>query len=96
MAHVVVADAALDDLERMIVSHSLPTDARKRVRQAIEILQDFPLAGAALGGRWDGLRFLLGPWRWMIVIYRYDEETDTVEIAAIQDGRASTAATHGR
>jgi plasmid stabilization system protein ParE len=77
----------------MIATHNLPTDARARVRRSIEPLARFPLLGAPLEGPWRGYRFLLGPWRWMLIVYAYDEETDVVGIATIQDGRTSTAAT---
>jgi len=51
---------------------------------------------AELGGRWAGFRFVLGPWRWMIVVYVFDEADDRVAIVTIQDGRAAASATSGR
>jgi hypothetical protein len=39
------------------------------------------------------MRFILGPWRWMLIIYSYEEPADVVLIVAIQDARSSTAAT---
>ena len=45
--------------------------------------------GAELGGKWSGRRFLLGPWRWFIVLYTYDAERDEVFILTFQDGRAA-------
>lgn len=89
MARVVVTSAAVEDLERLIATHSLPADARDRVRRSLEPLGRFPLLGRALEGRWDGFRFVLGPWRWMIVLYVYDETDDQVAIVTIQDGRAA-------
>jgi plasmid stabilization system protein ParE len=77
----------------MIATHSLPADTRARVRRSIEPLTRFPLLGAPLDGRWRGYRFLLGPWRWMLIVYAYDADNDVVAIATIQDGRTSTAAT---
>lgn len=93
MADVVVTPAAADDLERLIRTHSLPADARDRVRRSLRGLERFPLLGAELGGRWSGFRFLLGPWRWLIVVYAYDEALDRVAIVTIQDGRAASAVT---
>jgi plasmid stabilization system protein ParE len=93
VARVLVSPAAAADLGRMIVTHSLPTDTRARVRRAIEPLARFPQLGAPLEGRWHAYRFILGPWRWMLIVYAYDLETDTVAIATIQDGRTSAAAT---
>ena len=49
--------------------------------------------GASLDGRWHGYRFILGPWRWMLIVYAYDGEADIVSIATIQDGRTSDAVT---
>jgi hypothetical protein len=46
-----------------------------------------------LEGRWRDYRFILGPWRWMIIVSSYDPEADVVAIVTIQDGRTSTAAT---
>lgn len=93
MARILVSPAAADDLQRMIATHSLPADTRSRVRRSIEPLGRFPLLGAPLHGRWQRYRFILGPWRWMLIVYAYDQETDTVAIATIQDGRAEHAAT---
>ena len=93
MARVLVAPEAAADLTRMIATHSLPADTRARVRRSIEPLGRFPLLGAPLEGRWHDYRFVLGPWRWMLIVYAYDPETDVVAIATIQDGRTSTAAT---
>jgi hypothetical protein len=49
------------------------------------------LLGAPLEGRWAGFRFILGPWRWMIVVYRYDEAIDQVAVVTIRDGRSAGA-----
>lgn len=93
MARVLVSPAAADDLESMIATHSLPPDTRSRVRRSIEPLERFPLLGAPLEGRWQRYRFILGPRRWMLIVYAYDGDADTVAIATIQDGRAAHAAT---
>ncbi len=39
------------------------------------------------------LRFILGPWRWMLILYSYEEPDDVVLVVAFQDGRSSAAAT---
>lgn len=39
------------------------------------------------------LRFLLGPWRWMILVYGYDAERDRAVVVTIQDARSSESAT---
>lgn len=92
MAQLVVAPAAVADLGRVISTHSLPPDTRSRVRRSIEPLARFPLLGATLEGRWHGYRFILGPWRWMLIVYAYDADNDIVAVATVQDGRTSAAA----
>lgn len=94
MASVVVAAQAVADLDELIASRGLPADARARVRRGLRPLGQFPRLGRALRGRWDGARFVLGPWPWMIVVYEHDEQRDTV-VLAFQDGRSSTAARPG-
>jgi plasmid stabilization system protein ParE len=97
MASVIVSPEAADSLARLIVSHSLPADTRERVRRAIGPLAEFPRLGRSLrGGGYDELRFVLGPWRWMVVVYEYDTADDVVKILAIEDARSSTAATNYR
>ena len=96
MATVVIARQAVDDLSTLTRTHSLPRDTAERVRRSIAPLGDFPLLGAPLTGRWGTLRFLLGPWRWMLVVYRSDEETDAATIVTIQDARSARAPTTSR
>ncbi len=93
MARVLVAPAAADDLARMIATHSLPADTRARARRSIAPLGKFPLLGAPLAGRWRDYRFILGPWRWLLIVYAFDPGTDIVAILTIQDGRTSAATT---
>ena len=95
MATVVVTPTAKLDLARMIETHSLPADTRVRFRRSVSPLAEFPSMGARLHGRWSDYRFLLGPWRWMIVVYVYDEPTDRVAIVTVQDARSGRAATSG-
>jgi hypothetical protein len=52
--------------------------------------------GPALSGRWEGYRFLLGPWRWMLLVYVFIEPNDRVVVVTIQDARSSTGATSTR
>ena len=69
MARVVVTPAALEDLDLLIRTHSLPPDARERLKRSLRPLTRFPRLSAELGGRFEGFRFVLGPWRWMLVVY---------------------------
>ena len=92
MATVVITPTARHDLETLIRSHSLPGDTVARFKRSVEGLETFPRIGATLDGRWAQYRFVLGPWRWMLVVYLYDETLDRVAIATIQDARSSRAA----
>jgi len=91
VASVVVSPTAQRNLATLIETHSLPDSTTERVRRALEPLGHFPLLGATLEGRWAGFRFIVGPWRWMIVLYRYDEADDRVAIVTIRDGRSARA-----
>jgi hypothetical protein len=93
LAEVRLSTAAVENLDRMILTHSLPPDTRERVKRSLRRLEQFPLIGRQLGGRWEPLRFILGPWRWMLIIYSYEEPGDLVLVVDFQDGRSSTAAT---
>jgi hypothetical protein len=93
VATVVVTPTAVEDLDRLTRILSLPRSTRPRVQAAIRVLAEFPLLGAPLVGRWAGYRFVLGPWRWMLIVYVYDPVADRVAIVTIQDARSSRAAT---
>jgi plasmid stabilization system protein ParE len=97
MARVIVTPEALAALGRLIVSHSLPADTKDRFRRSLQPLETFPRLGRELdGGGYDGLRFVLGPWRWMVIVYVQDEAGDVVGVLTVQDARASSAATNYR
>ena len=93
MARVEVAAAAAEDLDRLIVTHSLPASTKARVQRTLRPLERFPLLGAELGGRWTNFRFVLGPWRWMVVVYAYLEDEDRLVLVTIQDGRSTAGPT---
>jgi len=95
VAGVEIARAALEDLDRLIAVLTLPADTRARVRASLEPLARFPRLGLELSGRWRELRFILGPWRWMLIVYEYRETEDRVVILTIQDARSSSAVTNG-
>jgi hypothetical protein len=84
---------AVEDLDRLIRTHGLPADTRARVKRSLRALERFPRIGRELDGRWRPFRFVLGPWRWMLVVYAYDERADAILIVAIEDARSSAAAT---
>ncbi|MCC5948485.1 MAG: type II toxin-antitoxin system RelE/ParE family toxin [Nitriliruptoraceae bacterium] len=93
MAQVELARAAVEDLDRLVMTHSLPGDTRERVRTSLEPLARFPRLGPELTGRWNGFRFTLGPWRWILLVYVFDVPRDRVTIVTIQDARTSSAVT---
>lgn len=88
--------AAARDPRDLIRTHRLPENTIERVKRSIRPLADFPELGAELGGALAPRRFLLGPWRWMLVVYRFYPERDLVAILAIVDGRTSTSPTANR
>ncbi|MCA1689505.1 MAG: hypothetical protein LC720_03400 [Actinobacteria bacterium] len=91
-----LAAAAVEDLDALILTHSLPADTRARVGRSLRPLERFPLMGPALSGRWEELRFLLGPWRWLLLVYVLIEPEDRVVVVTIQDARSSSAPTTSR
>ena len=93
MARVELSAIAVEDLERLIVTHSLPSNTRPRLKRSLRVLEEFPLIGRELGGRWKGACFVLGPWRWLLVVYRYERSEDRVLVLTLQDARSSAAAT---
>lgn len=96
MARIEVSAAAAEDLARLTVTHSLPTDTNERIKRSVRSLARFPRLGTRLThGGWEGLRVILGPWRWMIIVYD-DEQDDRVVIVTIQDGRSSASAPASR
>jgi hypothetical protein len=96
VATVVVTDRARLDLDALILTLSLPVTTRDRVRGALGPLDEFPLMGPSLTGRWPGLRFILGPWPRMLLVYQYSEATEQVSVVTIQDSRSARAATAQR
>jgi hypothetical protein len=88
---VELAAAAIEDLDALIRTHSLAPNTRPRVARSLRALERHPLLGPELAGRWTGFRFLLGPWRWMLLVYVFIEPEDKVAVVAIQDARSSIA-----
>lgn len=90
MAQIRLAAAAVDDLRELILTHDLPPNTPQRVAQRLQPLGRFPKLGPALGGRWAGMRYVLGPWSWLLIVYEYDDRADTVTVLTMQDGRAAS------
>jgi plasmid stabilization system protein ParE len=93
MAKLEWSERALLDLDRLRLTHTLPPDTRERIEACAAPLARFPRLGPELRVLPDGgeLRFLIGPWRWLVIVYLYAEAEDRVVIVATEDGRAATA-----
>ncbi len=96
MARVVVSASARLDLKELIRSHSLPADTEARFAESVQALSAFPRLGPELGARFAGRRFILGPWRWMVIVYRWYEDRDLVAVLAVVDGRSQSSPTSRR
>jgi plasmid stabilization system protein ParE len=94
VARIIVTPRARVDVDNAIANLGLPANTWERVRRSIRLLEDFPLAGRALEGRWADARFIVGPWPWMILLYVHEPEEDRVYVVAMHDARSATAATH--
>jgi len=84
---------AVEDLERLILTHSLPADTRERVRRSLRTLERFPRSGRELEEPWRPVRVLLGPWPWLLMLYVYEESNDIVLVLGFQDARSYQAVT---
>lgn len=95
MARVIVTPQARGDVEEAIAELNLPGDTWARIANSLRVLETFPQAGRALEGRWAGARFVLGPWPWLILLYRYEEPSDRVYVVAVEDARSAGSVTSG-
>lgn len=93
MTDVGLSPEAIEDLDQLIVTHSLPADTRRRVGRSLGALERFPRIGRELDEPWSPLRLTFGPWRWLLIIYTYDEQEDSVVVLSFQDARSSHAVT---
>ena len=90
MALIRVVPAASAHLDEMIEVLTLPDDTRDRVRNSLGPIATFPHSGQALPDDARGRRYIGGPWPWMLIVYRYDADRDTVVVLAIEDRRQAT------
>jgi plasmid stabilization system protein ParE len=93
VARIIVTPQARRDVDEAISALTLPEDTWARIARSLGPLETFPLAGPELTGRWAPVRFVLGPWSWMILLYRYEQSSDRVYVIAMHDGRSATSAT---
>jgi plasmid stabilization system protein ParE len=88
---VELARAAVEDLDRLIETLTLPADTRARIQRSLRPLERFPLIGPELTGPWQGYRFIVGPWRWLVIVYEVSSP-ERVVVVAVHDVRTSSAA----
>jgi hypothetical protein len=91
VAQVVVTSRARRDVDEAISALELPGDSWSRIARSLRVLEIFPLAGPELVGRWAPTRFVLGPWSWMVLLYRHDAQSDRVFVVAMHDARSAAA-----
>jgi plasmid stabilization system protein ParE len=96
VAQIIITPRAQRDVEEAISALSLPAGTWSRVAHSLRVLETFPFAGAELRGKWAPTRFILGPWLWMLLLYRYEESSDQVFVVAMHDARSATSATSSR
>ncbi len=96
MAQVILTPQARRDVDEAISTLSLPDDTWARIARLLRVLETFPLAGPELGGNWAPTRFVLGPWAWMILLYRCEQASGRAYVVAMHDGRSATSATATR
>jgi hypothetical protein len=96
VARVEVSLAARDDLDLLMLTHSPRLDTRDRVRGVLRTLESFLDIGLSFGGRWSGLRLVLGPWRWMVIVYEHLDAADRIVVVTVQDARSFGSATGER
>lgn len=94
MSQIRLAAAAVEDLRELILTHELPANTPQRVARRLRALGRFPELGPALGGRWSGTRYVLGPWSWLLIVYEYDERADTVTVLTMQHARRAASPTN--
>jgi hypothetical protein len=93
MTRIDRAESAGAALDRLILSHSLPSDTRERVKASLRPFGRFPRLGPEIAQLADGteLRFVLGPWPWLVIVYLYDPDDDRAIVVSTEDGRSATS-----
>lgn len=84
------SEQALSGLDLLVLTHSLPADTRERIEASAQPLERFPLLGPEIRKAAEGsLRFLIGPWPWLLIVYLHLEADDRLVIVSVEDGRAA-------
>jgi hypothetical protein len=87
-----VTQQARRDVLRAMSALDLPADTWPQIARCLRGLKSPPSAEGRLEGRWAPARFVLGPWPWMILLYRCDEAADEIFLVAMHDARAVASA----
>jgi hypothetical protein len=97
MPRIEWSESAVAALDQLVLSHSLPTDTRERVKHSLGRLERFRRLGPELAVLGDGseLRFLIGPWPWLVLVYLYDEREQRIVVVSPEDARAASSTTTG-
>ena len=93
MPRVELTRGAVEDLERLILTHSLPADTRDRIRRSLRPLGQFPRLGAVIDDQRPDERFVIGPWQWLVIVYEDRAAEERIAILSIEDGRSAKAVT---
>jgi plasmid stabilization system protein ParE len=97
MARLAWTESAVAQLERLVLTHSLPANTRERTEASVGLLAQFPQLGCEIGERGGTtLSFVLGPWPWMVLVYTYLEGDDLALVVAVEDGRSARSSITGR
>lgn len=80
-------------MDRLILTHALPADTRGRIKASLQPLARFPRLGPEITRLETGeeLRFVVGPWPWLILVYLYDEGDERATVVSAEDGRAAAS-----
>lgn len=91
MTRLAWSERALSELDDLVISHSLPADTRRRIEESAQPLVRFPRIGPEIKRSPDDaeLRFLVGPWPWLVLVYVYVVVDDLVVVVSAEDGRAA-------
>ena len=93
MARLEWSERALAALDDLVLTHSLPPETRARIESSARPLARFPRFGPKLGelpGDAE-LRFLIGPWPWLVIVYVFLASESRAVIVAVEDGRAASS-----
>ena len=93
MARLEWSERALATLDQLVLTHSLPTDTRLRIETSARPLARFPRIGPQVRDLPGGaeLRFLIGPWPWLVIVYVFFASENRVVIASVEDGRSAVS-----